>query len=111
MSRLDELTQQLDRLVVELKRYGAEKVILFGSAARGDVDAYSDLDLVVVKPTTMSFVERLADVVRQCPQAICADVIVYTPEEFQRMQEADNPFIEQVLSEGKMVYEKAQATR
>jgi len=111
MSRLEELTQQLDRLVIELKRYGAEKIILFGSAARGDVDAYSDLDLIVVKPTTMSFVERLADVVRRCPQAVCADVIVYTPEEFQRMQEAENPFITQVLSEGKMVYETAQAAR
>jgi len=41
----------------------------------------------------------------------CADVIVYTPEEFQRMQEAENPFITQVLSEGKMVYETAQAAR
>jgi len=107
MNRPEELTQQLDRVVAELKRYGAEKIILFGSAARGDMDAYSDLDLVVVKPTTMGFVERLGDVVRRCPSAIGADVIVYTPEELARMREAENPFMEQVLKEGKTVYEKA----
>ena len=34
------------------------------------------------------------------------DVLVYTPEEFQRMIEWENPFIENVLKEGKIVYEK-----
>ena len=104
--RLAELKQQLDQLVRELKDYGAQKIILFGSAARGDVDEHSDLDLVVVKPTTMGFVERLGDVVRQCPSALCADILVYTPEEFQRMQDCENPFIEVVLKDGRSLYEK-----
>ena len=104
-----ELKQQLDELVEELKAYGAEKIILFGSAARGEMDAYSDMDLVVVKPTTMGFVERLGDVVRKCRSVLNADIIVYTPEEFQRMQEMENPFIEGVLRDGKVLYEKAQA--
>ncbi len=99
------LRQQLDRLVDELKQYGAQKVILFGSAARGDVDEHSDLDLVVVKPTAMGFVERLGDVVRRCPSGLGADIIVYTPEEFQRMQELKNPFLDDVLREGKILYE------
>ena len=106
---MSKLRQQLDQLVEELKRYGAEKIILFGSMARGDADHYSDVDLVVVKPTTMNFVDRLADVVRQCPTPLDADIIVYTPEEFQRMQDAENPFIEGVLKDGKSLYEKAAA--
>jgi predicted nucleotidyltransferase len=101
------LKQQLDQLVEELKAYGAEKIILFGSAARGDADASSDVDLVIIKPTTMSFVERLGDVVRQCPSDLIADILVYTPEEFQRMQETQSPFIETVLRDGKTLYEKS----
>ena len=104
-----ELKQELESVVGELKRYGAEHIILFGSAARGDADDYSDLDLVVVKPSTMNFVDRLADVVRRCPSALHADIIVYTPEEFQRMQETENPFLDCVLKEGKVLYEKTPA--
>ena len=110
MSTPGDLIQHLDQAVEELKRYGAEKIILFGSLARGEADEYSDIDLVVVKPTAMQFVDRLADVVRRCPGLSCADVIVYTPEELERMQEAENPFIEQVLREGKILYETPQAT-
>ena len=106
-----ELTQQLEQLLEELKRYGAEKIILFGSAARGDTDAYSDLDLVVIKSTTLGFVDRLADVVFNCPSALEADVIVYTPEEFQQMQTMENPFIEGVLRDGKALYEKSPTPR
>ena len=107
MSTQTELKGQLDYLVEELKAYGAEKIILFGSVARGDADEYSDLDVIVVKPSTMSFVERLADVVRKCPHAPGADIIVYTPEEFQRMQENENPFLECVLRDGTVLYEKS----
>ena len=103
----ESVNARVRQAVDDLKRYGAETVILFGSAARGDMDEYSDLDFIVVKPTTMSFVARLADVVRQCPNVRCADVIVYTPEEFRRMREAENPFLEQAMSEGKILYEKA----
>lgn len=105
--RTDDLTRQLDQLVEELKAYGAEKIILFGSTARGDTDEHSDVDLVVIKPTTMGFVERLGDVVKKCRSPLNADIIVYTPDEFQRMQEMENPFIETVLKDGKILYEKS----
>lgn len=102
---MTRMPSPLDQLVEELKAYGAQRIILFGSAARGDADAYSDVDLVVVKPTTMSFVERLGDVVRTCRSRLCADIIVYTPEEFQRMREAGSPFLEDVLKDGRVLYE------
>jgi hypothetical protein len=69
------------------------------------------VDLVVVKPTTMSFVERLADVVRKCPSttrpSLRADILVYTPAEFQRMQDVENPFIADVIRDGKVLYESS----
>ena len=43
------LQQRVKWLMEDLKAYQPEKVILFGSAARGDVDSYSDLDVVIIK--------------------------------------------------------------
>ena len=39
----------IDRVVSGLMAYAPEKIILFGSAASGDADEYSDLDLIIVK--------------------------------------------------------------
>ena len=85
-----------------LKRYDPEKVIIFGSYARGEMDEYSDLDFVVVKKTERRFIERLIEVAKLIPNDLGkVDVFVYTPEEFKRMREGENPFIGQVLKEGR----------
>ncbi|MBI4356248.1 MAG: nucleotidyltransferase domain-containing protein [Candidatus Omnitrophica bacterium] len=97
--------QRLAQAIQELKDYGAQKIILFGSAARGEVDEYSDLDLVVIKPTGQRFLERLREVVKRCPVAGGEDVLVYTPEEWQRMAEHESPFAEAVERERRVVYE------
>jgi predicted nucleotidyltransferase len=77
------------------------KIILFGSAARGGADEYSDLDLIIIKKTTDPFVKRLVDVP---PLPVRADVFVYTPEEFERMKENENPFIMSALESAKVIY-------
>jgi HEPN domain-containing protein/predicted nucleotidyltransferase len=87
--------------------YEPEKIILFGSAARGEADEYSDLDLIVIKLSNNRFVERLVEVTAYLPRDTAVDVLVYTPQEFRAMQEEGNPFIEQALSEGIVLYDKA----
>ena len=102
------LSQKIEWLLEDLKAYQPEKIILFGSAARGDVDDYSDLDVVIIKQTSAPFVQRGVDAVRCLRRDIGpVDFFVYTPQEFLRMKEDENPFIESVLREGKVVYEKA----
>lgn len=67
----------------EAATYGPERIYLFGSWARGEADELSDIDLVVIKPTSTPFLERLREVARLLPSQIGAvDVFVYTPEEF-----------------------------
>lgn len=84
--------------------YGpVEKIILFGSAARGDMDEYSDLDLIIVKRTDKPFVQRLVEVPLL---PVHADVFVYTPEEFARMRENENPFIMSALEDAKIIYSR-----
>jgi predicted nucleotidyltransferase len=97
---------RFERVVECIKKYEPEKIIVFGSYARGDIDEESDLDFVVIKETDKRFLERLIEVAKLIDNDLGqVDVFVYTPEEFQRMIEWENPFIENVLKEGKVVYE------
>ncbi len=95
----------LNALLQALQRYQPQRVILFGSAARGEADAESDLDVLVIKDTPEPFVQRLETMARLCPPGVYADILVYTPEELQRMVEDGNPFIRRALDEGKVIYE------
>ena len=89
--------------------YQPEKIILFGSAARGDTDEYSDIDLIVVKETDQRFVQRMVDTALLISRDISfnVDVLVYTPTELAAMIKEGRPFIEQALKEGKVLYEKS----
>ena len=97
----------IDRVVVDLLAYDPEEIILFGSAARGDTTESSDIDFIVIKKTDRRFVERLVDVKAFLPKDISVDTFVYTPQEFEAMIEAGNPFMEQALGDGKIVYERS----
>ena len=78
----------LDEIVAVLKSYDPDRIILFGSRARGEADEYSDYDLIVIKRTDRLFLDRLRDMVPYLRQITRpADILVYTPEEFERMAE------------------------
>ena|SRR3989338_1959689 len=94
-----ELKEAVEKLVTE---YGPiKKIILFGSQARGQVDSYSDTDLIVIKETDKSFVARQASLPFL---PLPADVFVYTPQEFELMQKNENPFIINALSSSRVLY-------
>lgn len=97
------IPEQLQRAV---ERYAPERAILIGSAARGDADELSDIDLVLIKKTTQPFLDRLVEFARSLPPEITrVDAFIYTPEEFSDMRERGNPIALAVLSEGKTIYE------
>lgn len=93
------------RLAPHLRR--ARKAIVFGSVARGDADAWSDLDLVIITETSRPFLERYRDFEGIYDVWRRLDLLVYTPEEFARMQAEGRPFIEHVLREGVVIHEAA----
>jgi predicted nucleotidyltransferase len=61
-------------------------IILFGSRARGEGLKHSDYDLVVVSPKFegMPFLERLSRLYGLWNLPAGADLLAYTPEEFER---------------------------
>ena len=65
------------------------------------------MDIVIIKKTESRFIERLIDVTKLIDYSLGKiDLFVYTPAEFQKMIELENPFINNVLKEGKVIYEK-----
>ena len=96
---------ELIKLITE--KYNPEKIILFGSHARGETDEYSDLDLILIKKTDKGFVERLVDPILLKILPPKTDCFVYTPEEFEQMKENENPFILKALENYKILYEKS----
>jgi uncharacterized protein len=95
----------LNVLLQALVPYRPQRIMLFGSVARGEADAESDLDVLVIKDTAEPFVRRLERMAELCPPGVYADILVYTPEEIREMVDDGNPFIIQALQEGKVVYE------
>jgi predicted nucleotidyltransferase len=98
--------ERVAHIIASLAEYDPLRVILFGSWARGDEDEHSDLDLVIIKETQERFLDRLARVYDLVKPTFAMDVLVYTPQEFAKMQERENPFIEMVMKEGVVIYER-----
>ena len=99
------MEKKLNKLLQALQSYHPQRIILFGSVARGEADADSDLDVLVIKDTTDPFVHRLEAMANLCPPGVHADILVYTPDELRQMVDDGNPFILQALQEGRTVYE------
>lgn len=101
-----ELATELDRITRALRALAPRQVILFGSCARGDYHAGSDVDLLIIQDTNRPFVERGAEVLRACRSELAIEPLVYTPHEFERMLGQKNPFILQAIAEGIVLYEQ-----
>jgi predicted nucleotidyltransferase len=105
--RRRELEGELHRWVGLLRRrYHPDRIILFGSLAQGRVWDWSDVDLVVVKQTALPFLDRVNEVLRVLQPRVGLDVLVYTPEEFERLSRERPFFREEILAKGKTLYER-----
>jgi predicted nucleotidyltransferase len=107
MSKLHQ--RELNKIVRQLKsRYHPETIILFGSLAKGSGRAQSDIDLVVVKRTQKPFMDRLREVALLHHARVGVDILVYTPEEWERLQREGRQFIvDEVLGKGRVLYRAA----
>lgn len=101
-----QLKREVDSIVEQLvANYQPEKVILFGSAARGDATEESDVDLLVIKQTGETFHDRMVEARKNIQTDRPMDVIVYTPQEINRALAERRLFIRHVLKYGRTVYE------
>jgi len=83
-------------------------VILFGSFATGDINEGSDVDIIIIADFKEPFFDRIK-ILLDLNDGIDLPLepIGYTLEEFQKMRDEGNSFIEEVLLTGKILYDKS----
>jgi predicted nucleotidyltransferase len=82
-----------------------QKIILFGSWARGERGPHSDIDILVIQESSQPRPQRYAQVRRLFwGMGLAMDILVYTPEEFARFQSVPGSFTHTVAHEGKVLY-------
>jgi predicted nucleotidyltransferase len=100
------LIRQFAREVVE--RFGPEKIILFGSYAYGKPHADSDVDILVVMPARNEL-DQAVRIRLAIDNNFPLDLVVRTPKNLAwRLAEGDS-FLREIVSKGKVLYEKADA--
>ena len=104
MNEIEEYGNRIGR------QFGAERVILFGSYAQGTQSADSDIDLMVIAKTSLSPSERYCAVRRLLADIPCSfDIIVKTPDEYERWRSVVNNIVYFADKYGKVLYERAES--
>jgi predicted nucleotidyltransferase len=85
-----------------------EKIILFGSAARGEMGRNSDVDLLIIKEgeDELDLMARIYRNLRGVGAAV--DAIVVSPEDVERYRDSHALIIKPALREGRVVYESSR---
>ena len=90
-----------------IERLNPEKIILFGSYAYGSPTPDSDVDLLIILETTASAKERYLTVSDLLyPRPFPLDILVKTPQEIEQAVKRGNFFIKELLSQGRVLYER-----
>ena len=108
-ARATLLHRELARFIeIVTQQMQPESIILFGSLATGQVDEWSDLDLVVITNTDLPFYERIKQVLQSMRPRAGMDVFIYTPAEWAEMTSKRAFIRDEILDKGQMVYARAR---
>lgn len=101
-------TNVIDRMVRRIvKRFDPDRIILFGSHARGTAGPDSDVDLLVVMEVDGSKREKQLEIRLALHDfRVPKDVIVTTPDEFAWRKEIPGTIERPAAREGKVLYAK-----
>jgi uncharacterized protein len=96
----------IDRMVARIvEQFHPERIILFGSAARGEAGPDSDIDLLVVMSVDGPRREKAVQIgvaVNDIP--VPKDIIVTTPEDFEWRKDVPGTIERPAAREGRLLY-------
>jgi predicted nucleotidyltransferase len=98
---IDQVVQQI------VEEFKPQKIILFGSYARGNPRPESDVDLLVVMETPLKDVQQAIQICQKIEYRFGLDLIVHTPNNLAERIKMGDWFLRDVLKEGKVLYESS----
>lgn len=104
----EEDLKEIVRRIVETA--APERIVLFGSAARGEMGPDSDVDLLIVKAgkyRTLDVEQQLGRAMGRLPYAM--DIVVVTPDQFESMKDCYYAVVYPAVREGKVLYDRIAA--
>jgi predicted nucleotidyltransferase len=99
MKQIEEFGQRIGL------EFGAERVILFGSYARGNVTEDSDVDLLVIGPFEGRSVDKSVEIRMKLRPGFPIDLLVRTSDKVRQRMEIGDDFMREIIEEGKVLYE------
>ena len=101
----------VDRSVIQdladriAREFRPERIILFGSYASGVPSPDSDVDLLVVLPHRDKGWRVATQIRRRVRPTFAMDLIVRTPEQLRERRALGDPFVQEILERGHVLYE------
>ena len=90
-----------------VKQFHPEKIIAFGSLVRGQAGPDSDLDILVIMPVQGSCRQKANEIdLALADRTIPMDIIVVTPDQFDRQKNMMATIASAAALEGKVMYER-----
>ena len=99
INKIKELGRQIG------EQFNAEKVILFGSHAQGNITADSDVDLLVIRPFKGRSVDKSVEIRMKLRPQFPVDILIRTPEKVRQRIKMGDYFMREILEKGKVLYE------
>ena len=104
------MLSEITALIV--RELSPEKIILFGSRARGTATPHSDMDLLIVEdpdvPSKLSRRQKMAHLWKLlAPFPVPQDILIYSSTEVEKWESTKNHVIAHALREGEVIYERS----
>jgi len=103
MHSIEETTARI------VQEFQPERIILFGSYAYGTPTADSDVDLLVILPFESKASCKSLDILTKINPKFAVDILVRTPEQVQQRLAWNDFFLQEIIEQGKVLYEAAHA--
>lgn len=107
-----KLNERIDCIILNIiEAFSPDKIILFGSYARDKddvIDDITEIDLLVIAKSNLRFTDRIKKARKACKGEPPINPLVYTPHEVNSLLEDGEGFLEEVMDEGIIIYQKEE---